>query len=96
MAAVLICQGERVLWVDYEMGRMAIAERLQALGLRPEDVSANLFYLEMPTFGASVDDRDLWAALVQQVQPKLVVWDAQTEALALADVEENSGTGWKR
>jgi hypothetical protein len=99
MAAVEIRSGQRVLWVDLEMGRESVAERLLALGLTPGEVSGYLTYLEYPAFTASEADRDLWAGLVQQLQPALVVWDAQTGALSAADVEENSGTGnakWQR
>jgi hypothetical protein len=45
VGAALIRAEKRVAWVDLEMGRESIAERLLAFGLRPDEVSAHLSYL---------------------------------------------------
>lgn len=96
--AGLLCSGKKVVWVDLEMGRRAIAERLATLGVTP-DHAENLVYLEYPFLGNDGESLSLWHALMDDERPDLVVWDAQTGALAAADADENSGTavaGWQR
>jgi hypothetical protein len=98
-AASLIREGKTVLWVDLEMGRRAMAERLAFFGVSPEQVSEHFVFLEFPFFSMAEGDRADWAAIVHEVRPALVVWDAQTGALAAADVQENLGTDvakWQR
>ena len=105
--AALLMQGENVVWVDLEMGRRLLAERLHLLGVRPDTVRDHLTYLEYPGFdlprgrpqNGETNMPAMWAALLDQYRPALVVWDAQTGALAAADVDENRGTDvarWQR
>jgi archaellum biogenesis ATPase FlaH len=88
----LIDRGETVVWVDEEMGRRDFADRLYWMGLTPDDVSEHFVYLEFPVLNGSNESRALWAALLELKKPSLIVIDAQTEVLATADLNENSGT----
>jgi hypothetical protein len=88
----LIARGETVVWVDEEMGRREFADRLLWMGLKPDDVSEHFVYLEFPVLDGSHESRALWAALLEIKKPSLIVVDAQTEVLATADLNENSGT----
>ena len=93
IAAVgLIKTGKTVMWVDEEMGRATMAERLMLLGAEPEQVDDHFVYLEYAMLDTSTPNRALWAALLKERQPALVVVDSQTEVLAAADLNENSGT----
>ncbi len=97
-AAALLHQQKKVVWVDLETGRRALAERLHALHVTPE-AAESLTYLEYPVFGSDDKSISRWRALMDGVRPDLVVIDAQTGALAVADAEENSGTAvakWQR
>lgn len=89
--ALLLKQGKTVIWIDEEMGRADIALRLAALGVTDEDAE-HLVYLEYPALDGSKANIALWRALLEAHAPVLVVVDAQTEVLAAADLNENSGT----
>lgn len=91
-AAELVRRGEPVVWVDEEMGRRDMADRLRWMQLDPEAVSGLFTYLEMPMLNGSRESLALWTALLQVKRPSLVAVDAQTEVLASADLNENSGT----
>lgn len=91
-AVELIKTDKTVLWVDEEMGRGLMAGRLKTLGTTPDEVRAHFKYLEFPRLDRTSNSRALWEALLRAEEPALVVFDAQTELLALADLGENSGT----
>ncbi len=101
-AAQLLVRGETVLWVDKEMGRGSLADRLKTLaGAGRETAMANvveehLVYCEHPTMDRSAESVALWTALLQNRQPALVIIDAQTEVLADAGLNENIGTDVER
>jgi hypothetical protein len=84
--------GETVFWVDKEMGQRNLANRLAVLGALPEEVRDRVVYLEFPSLDARDDSVKLWTALLATRRPALVVFDAQTEVLADAGLNENSGT----
>jgi hypothetical protein len=83
---------ETVVWIDKEMGRKNLADRLLALGVTPEVVRERFVYLEFPTLDCSTESRAVWRMVLDDVQPALVCVDAYTEVLADADLNENSGT----
>jgi AAA domain len=91
-AAQLVARGETVVWVDEEMGRRDLANRLKTLAADPDVVNERFVYLEYPALDGSSGSRALWAMLLEAKRPALVVVDAQTEVLAAADLNENLGT----
>lgn len=95
-AVRLIGEGKTVIWVDKEMGRRNIGNRLITLGATPEEVSERFVYLEFPSMDASKESRLLWTTLLRLREPVMVVVDAQTEVLADAGLNENSGTDIER
>jgi hypothetical protein len=89
----VLLKGGTVLWVDKEMGRRDILDRLHQVLLVPADVLVDRFvYCEYPSLDCSRDSQLLWRALVDHHKPILCVVDAQTEVLADADLNENSST----
>jgi AAA domain len=91
-AAQLLARREVVVWVDKEMGKQGLAERFEVLGVSPEDVDESFVYMEFPTLDGSADSREAWKLILAAFEPALVIVDAQTEVLADADLNENSGT----
>jgi len=91
-AVELIGRDESVIWVDKEMGRRNIAGRLTTLGATPEQVRGQFVYMEHPSMDCGRDSKAAWRALLEEREPALVVVDAQTEVLADAGLNENSGT----
>ena len=55
-------------------------------------VDEHLVYCEYPTLDLSQESRAAWELLLKTREPVLLVCDAQTELLADADLNENSGT----
>jgi hypothetical protein len=90
--AVLLRDGRKVVWVDKEMGRNNIADRLKTFGVDPELVREHLVYMEFPSLDCSPDSKIAWRGLLDLEEPALIVFDAQTELLADAGLNENSGT----
>lgn len=91
-AKALILRGEHVVWVDKEMGSNYMAGRLITLGVEPEVVTEFFHYLDHPTFSGRPDSTEVWNMLLDAMQPTLIVFDARTEFLADAGLNENSGT----
>jgi AAA domain len=91
-AAKVLRAGGTVLWIDKEMGRALLAERLLTLRVPDEVVEERFIYCEFPTLDRSRESVALFQALIQTRKPTLMVIDAQTEVLADADLNENSGT----
>lgn len=91
-AIQVMAQGGKVLWIDEEMGSQAFAERLHSIQVPVEMVEEHLTFSEFASFDTTLPHRALWNALLQEVEPALVVIDAHTEVLASADLNENYGT----
>jgi hypothetical protein len=91
-SAWVMGNGGVVVWVDKEMGRKNLANRMLTLKVPEQAVGERFVYCEFPTLDCSKRSTVLWKALLQAKQPALVVVDAQTEVLADADLNENSGT----
>jgi len=95
-AAFVMLAGGTVVWVDKEMGRKNLADRLVSMGVDIDLVADRFRYLEFPALDGSTESRALWEALFEYEEPKMVVVDAQTEVLADAGLNENSGTDHAR
>jgi 5S rRNA maturation endonuclease (ribonuclease M5) len=101
-AALVLCAGEMqagrtVVYIDFEMGRRDVLERLRQLGADDQLIATRFVYLEPaepltanPTVLADV------IALVEDRQPSLVVIDAMTGALGLHGFDPNSGVDIER
>jgi hypothetical protein len=102
LALDVIRTGERVLWIDEELGPRDLTERLRALGATPEEIKTQLVYLAFPDWTMHPTDVLSWHALISAManNPRklgLVVIDTVTDALANAGLDENSGvevTSW--
>src|SRR5436305_3354202 len=88
-AAAVMAQRKTVVWVDKEMGRRNIANRLRIMGVPAEAVEDYLVYCEYPTLDCSRESRALWEAMLREFAPAMIVVDAQTEVLADAGLNEN-------
>jgi hypothetical protein len=88
----VMLDGGHVVWVDEEMGRNSFTSRLVSLHLDPELVDERFTYVEFPMLDLSGRRLALWRMMLEVHKPALVVVDAQTEVLATADLNENSGT----
>jgi AAA domain-containing protein len=90
-AAEVIRSGRNVLWGDLEMGRRGTADRFKAIGLTPQEVREHLTYLEHPRLDGDPAMRALWQSVIDKHQPALVIIDAQTEAMAVAGLDDYRG-----
>lgn len=93
--AQLIRRGETVLYLDEENNVRIMAERLLLFGCTPEQVEAHFLYAQSPT----LDDQRLRAyeATLAEHRPRLIVFDASADFLAVQGADENSSmdvTGW--
>jgi hypothetical protein len=79
-----------VLWIDLEMGRRAVYELLQALGLTDEQIARHFIYLE-PQEPLGPDCRADLEQLVADRNPSVVVIDSHTPATELHGLDPNSG-----
>jgi 5S rRNA maturation endonuclease (ribonuclease M5) len=101
-AALVLCvlemqAGHTVVYIDFEMGRRDVLERLRQLGADDEMIASRFVYLE-PSEPLTVDATVLAdvTALVEERQPSLVVIDAMTGALGLHGFDPNSGVDIER
>jgi hypothetical protein len=92
IVALLLERGCTVAWIDKEMGRREVADRLTAFGLDPEVVHEQLIYSEFAAWDGGDRSRKEWAQLLEARKPTLVVVDAQMEVLGDADLSENVAT----
>lgn len=83
-------RGEKVLLMDSENGHRIIAERLEDMGVDPTRVDEHLVYLSSP--GLAIPDQPDYLALLDEVEPELIVFDSLISFLASAGCEENSAT----
>lgn len=83
-------RGENVLLLDAENGRRIISERLELMGVDPAKVDDHLYYLSSPSL--TIPDQPSYLALLDEVEPALVVFDSLISFIAGAGCEENSNT----
>lgn len=100
-AALAACAEEiradrNVLYIDLENGAATMLDRLRALGIPDEQIRRRFHYLvpaepmTEPSILADVE------ALLADLTPSLVVFDSFTGALALHDLDPNSGVDVER
>ena len=91
-ALAVIEQGLDVIWVDQEMGKKRIKQRLKTRGFTSEQVRDDFTYLQYPAFmDGSAKSRAIWGAILAERGCDLVVFDSLTPCLGLANVNENRG-----
>jgi hypothetical protein len=91
LCAEEILAGRTALWLDFEMGRRQMYERLTALGLVDEQIQHGFVYLE-PDEPLRDDLRAEFEAQVAVTQPSLAVIDSNTPAHGLHDLDPIKGT----
>jgi hypothetical protein len=81
---------QTVIWVDLEMGRNLIAERLVALGAHPLAVAAHFVYLDQGSLDRTEPSVKAWKGLLDaNPDTAFIVVDAQMEVLAQSGLNEN-------
>lgn len=83
-------RGRRVVYFDAENGPRIISERLQDLGVDPDQVDENLYYFPFPHLTLESATVKGYAALLDTVQPDLVAFDATVNFLGACGLEESS------
>jgi hypothetical protein len=91
-AAHQVVKGQDVVWIDKEMGRKNVADRMLTIGVPSDAIAEHFTYMEYPMLDGSPDSRVLFGALLAARRPVLMVVDAHTEVLADAALNENRGT----
>ncbi len=88
VAAMLMRDGKRVMYVDVENGEPTVGDRMAAMGLTDAELDELFCYYPFPKL-----DPQKFLRLVQAVDPALVVFDNLAGLLADAGIDENSNTG---
>lgn len=83
-------RGEKVLLLDSENGYRIISERLTDMGVDGEKIDEHLVYLDTPSL--AIPGQPDYLALLDEVEPALVVFDSLISFLAGSGCEENSAT----
>lgn len=81
--------GQHVFYLDFEGDPGSCARRLQALGLEQEKILER-FHYSRPTTALGPADWALYAGLLGELSPSVVVLDGLTEALSLHGLDMNS------
>src|SRR5215207_1649788 len=81
MALQVLRGGGTVLYFDEENGLRTMAERLEALGITPEEAE-RLHYYEHSSFSLEKDVVEAFEALLKEVKPDLVIFDSWINLLA--------------
>jgi hypothetical protein len=89
LAARVIAAGGTVCYLDAELGRDIIVQRLVALGADPAQVDGGLDYLAFPALAMA--DAAAWAIEAEARRWDLAVFDPATDFLANAGIDENAG-----
>jgi len=85
-----ILAGRVVLWLDFEMGRRIMYERLSALGLTDDQITGGFLYLE-PTEPLTANLRPDFELLLAVHKPSIAVIDSSTPALEMHGFDPNIG-----
>lgn len=85
-------RGQRIVYFDDENGVRTISERLQDMGVDPARVDELLYYLPFPSLPMTEEARRNYAALLEDIEPDLVVFDSWINFLASAGLNENENT----
>lgn len=88
-------RGEAVLYLDEESGIPTVARLLRDMGAVPALVDRYIHYFPFPDIAA--DRYTAVRAYADEVQPALIIFDALTDMLASAGLDENKGievTSW--
>ncbi len=91
VAARLMRDGKRVMYVDVENGERTVEDRMASMGFTDAELGERFFYYPFPGL-----DPQKFLRLVQAVDPALVVFDNLAGLLADAGIDENSNTGVTR
>jgi hypothetical protein len=85
-------RGENVILFDSENGARTISERLVDLGLDPEKADEQLYYYPDPSLPLTQAAKRAYEALLDTVEPSLVIFDSFINFLAMAGLSENENT----
>jgi hypothetical protein len=90
--------GGRVLYVDFEMTRATIDARLQALGVTLDILADRGRYRYIRPVGTLLAERERahLRAILDDLDPTLVTFDALGPALAIEGLDENSNSDFTR
>jgi hypothetical protein len=82
-------RGETVLYLDTENMYRIVSERLEALGVDPDKLDEQLYYLPSPNMPGDTKAAAEYAAMLDEVKPSLIVFDSWINFLAGAGLSEN-------
>jgi hypothetical protein len=83
-------QRKRVVLLDHENGVKIISDRLRDLGIPGELIEEYLYYFPFPSMPLSPDASASFEAMLDGIEPELVVFDSWINCLAAAGLDENS------
>lgn len=98
MVAAEITQEHHAIYVDFEDTLGTFVERLRALHCRPDEIEQYAHYLA-PTVAPGGGGEAYLRAMVQALEPGLIVLDGVSEAYSILGIEINSATDaakWQR
>jgi len=81
--------GNRVVWIDVEMGAHALLSRLRALGITDDELARFLYVAPAEKLQDSAVIADV-KAMLDKRRPSLVIVDAMTGALQLQGLDPNN------
>ena len=87
----MLKDGKSVLYLDAENGEGMIAERLVLMGVDVKDLD-RLHYYQWPNLGTDSERVGFYHAVLEDVQPDLIVFDSFINYLVADGKEENSNT----
>ena len=89
-AAQAILYGHPVLYLDLENGPDTTKERMNALGVSDELLSALFLYAFNPVLNDDKESREWFEYILKNVEPGLIVFDSWLGFLSLAGLSEDS------
>ena len=83
---------ERVLYLDYENGVRIVTERFAELGADPEKIDEYVTYFPEPGIIGTGAGKAEWEALLDHLEPDLILIDGWASSLAESDLDENEAS----
>lgn len=88
----LAADGQRVLWLDEESGKVQTARRLQSYGAEPEVLRERFIYHARPGLTMDAADLDALFRVMIAEKPDVVVMDSMADMFGQAGVDEDNNT----
>lgn len=86
-----IRRGQPAVFFDAENGKRIVSERLETLGVG-DDVDDLMHYFDFPSLDMTMEAKRDYVAMLDGVQPQLIVFDSWAGFLAVCGLSEDSNT----